>query len=201
MALGLKLARPVGDGAGSAASGGVEMPTTQVRSADEAKGYDPLASPSILEQMHAALAESKMPRRVPFVGHLPIVRQFQVLGGLLVIFVVLAVLVLFLDVKTASQATASTATATEMQMLSQRLARGTALASQGQAAAFGAIKDSRDRFKMDLATLLRGGTVKGVNLDAAQDETLNGILQDRSEERRVGKECDLACRSRWSPYH
>ena len=24
---------------------------------------------------------------------------------------------------------------------------------------------------------------------------------DRSEERRVGKECALLCRSRWSPYH
>ena len=23
----------------------------------------------------------------------------------------------------------------------------------------------------------------------------------RSEERRVGKECSLTCRSRWSPYH
>ena len=23
----------------------------------------------------------------------------------------------------------------------------------------------------------------------------------RSEERRVGKECNLGCRSRWSPYH
>ena len=23
----------------------------------------------------------------------------------------------------------------------------------------------------------------------------------RSEERRVGKECDALCRSRWSPYH
>ena len=23
----------------------------------------------------------------------------------------------------------------------------------------------------------------------------------RSEERRVGKECNLSCRSRWSPYH
>ena len=23
----------------------------------------------------------------------------------------------------------------------------------------------------------------------------------RSEERRVGKECHLTCRSRWSPYH
>ena len=26
-------------------------------------------------------------------------------------------------------------------------------------------------------------------------------LQGRSEERRVGKECTLRCRSRWSPYH
>ena len=25
--------------------------------------------------------------------------------------------------------------------------------------------------------------------------------KDRSEERRVGKECGLLCRSRWSPYH
>ena len=26
-------------------------------------------------------------------------------------------------------------------------------------------------------------------------------LGDRSEERRVGKECYSPCRSRWSPYH
>src|SRR3546814_18720902 len=26
-------------------------------------------------------------------------------------------------------------------------------------------------------------------------------LQDRSEERRVGKECVSTCRSRWSPHH
>src|SRR5881398_1295182 len=26
-------------------------------------------------------------------------------------------------------------------------------------------------------------------------------LEKRSEERRVGKECRLTCRSRWSPYH
>src|SRR3546814_14697670 len=28
-----------------------------------------------------------------------------------------------------------------------------------------------------------------------------GMFVDRSEERRVGKECVSACRSRWSPYH
>ena len=27
------------------------------------------------------------------------------------------------------------------------------------------------------------------------------LLFDRSEERRVGKECASMCRSRWSPYH
>ena len=26
-------------------------------------------------------------------------------------------------------------------------------------------------------------------------------LAERSEERRVGKECTMTCRSRWSPYH
>ena len=27
------------------------------------------------------------------------------------------------------------------------------------------------------------------------------LARDRSEERRVGKECHTTCRSRWSPYH
>ena len=31
--------------------------------------------------------------------------------------------------------------------------------------------------------------------------TLEAIIEARSEERRVGKECLRLCRSRWSPYH
>jgi ATP-dependent Clp protease ATP-binding subunit ClpA len=37
------------------------------------------------------------------------------------------------------------------------------------------------------------------NIGARDIKTTGGF--GRSEERRVGKECDLACRSRWSPYH
>src|SRR3546814_4046030 len=33
------------------------------------------------------------------------------------------------------------------------------------------------------------------------EETYRRPLPDRSEERRVGKECVSTCRSRWSPYH
>ncbi|HET7098334.1 MAG TPA: methyl-accepting chemotaxis protein, partial [Casimicrobiaceae bacterium] len=160
------------------ASHDFDPPTTQVRASADAATYDPLAAPSLVEQMRAAIAETKMPKKVPVIGHLPIVRQFQILGVLLVAFVVLAVLVMLLDAKTASQATASTATAIEMQMLSQRLARGTTLASQGQAAAFSAIKDSRDRFKMNLDALQRGGTIKGVAVDVSDDESASGILKD-----------------------
>src|SRR3546814_8998405 len=35
--------------------------------------------------------------------------------------------------------------------------------------------------------------------DDAGDE--DRLVPDRSEERRVGKECVSTCRSRWSPYH
>ena len=47
------------------------------------------------------------------------------------------------------------------------------------------------------------------HIDAEREEAQAVILaptrelamQIRSEERRVGKECELKCRSRWSPYH
>ena len=46
----------------------------------------------------------------------------------------------------------------------------------------------------------------GVVLPRTMDEALRAlaICRDdgrRSEERRVGKECSVTCRSRWSPYH
>ena len=152
------------------------MPTTQVRAAQP--GYDPLASVSIMEQLRSATSEMRMPKRSPIVGHMPVVRQFQVLGVLMVTCLVFGALMLFLDGRSASQAAAAESTATEMQMLSQRLARGTALASQGQAAAFAGLKDSRDRFKADLDALQNGGSVKGVSLDTPSDDTVMKLLQE-----------------------
>src|SRR3546814_4302211 len=39
------------------------------------------------------------------------------------------------------------------------------------------------------------GTLSGYSLLAV------GLMNSRSEESRVGKECGSTCRSRWSPYH
>ncbi len=177
MALNMKMPKLFGNEKGGGASAAaLDMPTTQVRASQPA--YDPLASVSIMEQLRSATSEMKMPKRLPVIGHLPIVQQFQVLGIVMVTFLVLAALMVFLDNRAATQSSAAAATATEMQMLSQRLARGTALASQGQAAAFPALKDSRDRFKSDLEALQSGGTIKGVSLDVSQDESIVKLLQD-----------------------
>src|SRR3546814_19238198 len=52
--------------------------------------------------------------------------------------------------------------------------------------------------------VLGGGTPPGVTGVRVRD-TISGstsdIPADRSEERRVGKECVRTCRSRWSAYH
>src|SRR5512144_780562 len=177
MAFDLKLPQLFGPGKSKAPASAIEssVPNTQVKAAPE---YDPLASVSIMEQLRSAAAEMTMPRRLPLIGHLSVVQQFQVLGVVMVTFLVFAALLVFLDGRTAAQAAASAATATEMQMLSQRLARGTALAAQGQVSAFAALKDSRERFKADLEALRTGGTVKGVDLDVVQDEATVKILND-----------------------
>ena len=41
----------------------------------------------------------------------------------------------------------------------------------------------------------------GTALDAALAAWVSVQIFQRSEERRVGKECRMPCRSRWSPYH
>ena len=141
-----------------------------------AQAYDPLASVSIMEQLRTAQATAAAPRKLPLIGGLPIEKQEQVLGLLLVLFLLLAGLLWWLDTRIASQQSAQVATATEMQMLSQRLARGSALAAQGQAAGFAAVRNSRDRFKADFEALVAGGTIKGVGIDLEHDPGIIAML-------------------------
>ena len=49
-----------------------------------------------------------------------------------------------------------------------------------------------------LLTLGWEDVAKSVSVEGTPDDQM---LRERSEERRVGKECSELCRSRWSPYH
>src|SRR3546814_14294678 len=49
--------------------------------------------------------------------------------------------------------------------------------------------------------LVRGNVTLNLQIAETTDAAPAYRLNDRSEERRVGKECVSPCRSRWSPYH
>ena len=58
----------------------------------------------------------------------------------------------------------------------------------------------------DLALAYTPGVAEPCKVIAEDKEqaytyTIKSNTVARSEERRVGKECNLSCRSRWSPYH
>src|SRR3546814_16021421 len=46
-----------------------------------------------------------------------------------------------------------------------------------------------------------GDAIGGVDVDEDHTSLRGRELDDRSEERRVGKECVSTCRYRWSPHH
>src|SRR3546814_13720844 len=63
-----------------------------------------------------------------------------------------------------------------------------AVAVQDHALGAGKVPDTAG---LDGARLHRGALIAPLRL----------AMSERSEERRVGKECVRTCRSRWSPYH
>src|SRR3546814_15196117 len=63
-----------------------------------------------------------------------------------------------------------------------------------------------DRIGGEFAGRINGVTRFGVFVTLAETGAdglvpIRSLPDDRSEERRVGKECVSTCRSRWSPYH
>jgi twitching motility protein PilJ len=179
----LKMPKLSGKAVMAAGDTNIEIPTTQVKMTQQASAvtYDPLASVSIMEQLRTASAAANMPRKLPLIGRLPVVRQFKVLGVLMVMFAVFAAFILFFDARMATQQAAASTTALDMQMLSQRLARTAGLAAQGQPNASVILTGARDRLKIDLDMLRGGGTVRGVSIDATQDpdavKRLDGIAK------------------------
>ena len=49
--------------------------------------------------------------------------------------------------------------------------------------------------------LIRIGKISKIDYETGMAEVTYPDMDNRSEERRVGKECSEPCRSRWSPYH
>ena len=99
----------------------------------------------------------------------PVVQQMKILGGVFFALFVLIVALVFVESREAANSTAYAAASGEMRMLSQRLAKSSAQAMQGDAVAFAQMKESRETFALLLDRLTQGGDINGVGVSASPD--------------------------------
>ncbi len=97
--------------------------------------------------------EDAVLRPVPLVGHLPARQQVAWLLGTVAVTGIGAALIAFFAFQASGVNAERRSTATEMQMLSQRIARASTLAVRGDKDAFQILEDAYNRFDNDLNTL------------------------------------------------
>ncbi|OGA59717.1 MAG: chemotaxis protein [Betaproteobacteria bacterium RIFCSPLOWO2_12_FULL_65_14] len=98
------------------------------------------------------------------IGRLPIGRQLQLLTALLIVLLAVDAAIVAVDTRQGTFGTIYIATVGKIRMLSQRLAKAAQQASQGNAAAFKQLRESRDEFAALLKLLMEGGTAAQVSL-------------------------------------
>jgi len=150
-----------------------------VSDADAATGgREALAGATIMEDLRRANRGASRPTRLPVIGGMPIAQQFKVLAIALVAFFLLSALMTFFSARLGTQNAAASGAATEMQMLSQRLARGGALTSIGNKEGFKQVQEARDRFRANYDALSKGGSVRGVDVSPSSDSSVQEALAE-----------------------
>ncbi|MCE1240039.1 MAG: methyl-accepting chemotaxis protein [Azonexaceae bacterium] len=102
-----------------------------------------------------------------FLADKPAVQQMKILGGVFVALLLLIAVLVFQDNRSSTYGTAYVAASGEMRMLSQRLAKASSLALQGNPEAFVQLNDSRNTFATLLERLNAGGELSGVDVPAS----------------------------------
>ena len=96
-----------------------------------------------------------------------VARRVKLFGGALAVLLLTTAGLAYYDKRESAHATAYVAAAGEMRMLSQRLAKASSLALQGQPQAFGQLKESQQKFSQLLDSLTQGGDVGSGDVPAS----------------------------------
>ncbi|NHC07821.1 methyl-accepting chemotaxis protein [Azonexus fungiphilus] len=127
------------------------------------------------------------------------VQQMKILAAIFFGLLLVIAILVARDNRDSSQATAYVAAAGEMRMLSQRLAKASSLALQGNPVAFAQLKESRTTFGDLMDKLTRGGELGSVSVPAspaAVQAQLDALSQrwvqtDKDAETVIGQEKNL----------
>ncbi|MBK8523989.1 MAG: type IV pili methyl-accepting chemotaxis transducer N-terminal domain-containing protein [Betaproteobacteria bacterium] len=114
-------------------------------------------------------AKAKKGAALGFLNQYSVNKQLQILGGVLLLVLSTLAAVVIHDNREAKYGTAYIGASGEMRMLSQRLAKASSLALQGNPIAFKQLKDSRDRFSQLIENLTSGGNINEVDVPPSPD--------------------------------
>ena len=134
-----------------------------------------------------------------FLADMPVIQQMKTLGAIFAVLNLVVAGLVIHDSRRSTHGTAYVAAAGEMRMLSQRLAKASLLALQGDSVAFGQLKEARKTFSQLLDGVNLGGEVGGVEVPASpsgvrpqMDELIkNWEVVDKDIQAVVGEEANL----------
>ncbi len=151
----------------------LKLPAIGLGKKDEAADQT-ISAPTIMDA--GGSGGSKQGLSLGFLNQYSVNKQLQILGGALLLVIIFLGGLIFHDNRESTYGTAYVSAAGEMRMLSQRLAKASSLALQGNPTAFKQLKDSRDRFSQLLDHLTSGGSVADVTVPPSPDN-VQGQLQ------------------------
>ncbi len=115
-----------------------------------------------------------------FLSGQSVLQQMKTLGGIFVVLLLLIASLVFYDNRESAYGTAYISAAGEMRMLSQRLAKASTLAIQGNPSAFAQLRESRETFGSLLTRLSDGGDITGVSVPASSGDAralVDGLME------------------------
>lgn len=144
------------------------------------------APPTTLIMQGLRKAAGKEPGRLPVIGHLPSEKQYLISIVMLGTFAVLAVASLAYNTVRLGYDVRYEELSGEMEMLSQRIAKGAQQAVLGNPIAFRQLKDGKTRFDSNINTLLAGGP----GLPASPDKVQPALKDLNKTWQRTRKDID-----------
>ncbi|MCL2344897.1 MAG: methyl-accepting chemotaxis protein [Desulfobulbus sp.] len=129
-------------------------------------GGDKVAAPMTISATLSGPVDKK-PASSGFLAGLPVIQQMKVWFAVFLLSLVAIAALAIYDSRQSTHGTAHVAAAGEMRMLSQRLAKASLLALQGDTTAFAQLRESRETFSRLLDSVNSGGEIGGVNVPAS----------------------------------
>jgi twitching motility protein PilJ len=125
-----------------------------------------LSAPTVMDTAQPAAGSTPL---FSFLSQYSVTKQLQILGGGLLLVMLIIAGIVYHDNRESTYGTAYIAASGEMRMLSQRLAKASSLALQGNPVAFKQLKDSRENFATKLERLSKGGEINDTAVPPSPD--------------------------------